>query len=380
MVFFLKLVGASFVALLLLVAVGIYFIKYKFRKMFGGLLEQLLTAAGTVPPFRIKLTPVADQEEFDEVRDDAFEQLTQEIRQIGFRHIGDFESDVGIAFRAFYFADRRTHAVIYEHYAAGVWADFVRRDTDGNSWTYSTHKEHGMDSMPGKVAKFLPEMQVADVAQLLWSESPADNLVHVPPEDFAKYFQQRYAEEMNWNIKRGGPTEKEIRRVCELTDRECTSEGIQSIQAAWQESISNFLSENAIKQFNKENNFSRADAGLREYRVFAVHDRMPDRTLMQSVFEEFYVHDAEDEDDDDEPDPEEQKWRATLEQVQQLRQSQSAIEIAEQLIKQSGEAERYEYIGEVSKPVKAHIWLRPSYEDDEEYDEELEEVDALELD
>lgn len=374
MIFFLKLVAASLVAILLLIVIGIFFLKYKIKKMLGGLLDQL-DGVDTVPPFRIKLTAVADQEEFDEDRDESFELLTSEIKQLGFQHIGDFDSDAGIAIRAFCHTERKTHALIYEHCAAGVWTDFVRHYNDNTSWTYATCKEHGMDTMPGNVAKFFTETPVADVATNLWSESPSDKLVNVQADGFARFFQQRYAQEMNWNIKRGGPSESEIRRVCELTDQECTPEGVKAIQDAWKDRISDFLSESAIKQFNKDNNVSRADANHREYRIFAIHDRMPDRNLMRSVFDDFYA-----DDDDDEPAPEEQKWRATLEQVQQLRKSQSAIQIAQMLIQESGNAENYKYIGEVSKPIKAKIWLRPGYEDEEDYDEDVEqETEALDL-
>ena len=374
MLFFLKLVGAVFVALLLLVVLGFFFLKYKIKKTFGGLLEKLQSAGASVPPFRIRLSPVADQEEFDDDRSDAFAEIASEIKQLGFQHIGDFESDAGFAIGAFDLADRKSYAVIYEHYAAGVWADIGRHYTDGTTWTYTTLKEHGMDAMPGNVIKFLPEMPIVDLAKLFWSESPCDNMVLVPRVDFAKFFQQLYADEMNWNMKRGGPTEREIRRVSELSGEECTPETIRSIQDAWEIAISNFLSECAITQCNRETNVSRADAEYREHRIFAVHDRMPNTDLLQNIFEDFYI---DDDDDDDELDPEEQKWRATLDQVRQLRESQTAIEIAEHLIKKSNESERYEYIHEVSTPIKARIWLRPDYDQDEEVEAE---VEAFELD
>ena len=375
MVFFLKLVGAVFVALLLLIVVGFFYLKYKIKKTFGGFLEKLQAAGAAVPPFRIRLTPVVDREEFAEDRSDVFETLTGEIEQIGFQHIGDFQSDAGFAIAAFLFADRKTYAVIYEHYAAGVWADIVRQYGDRTTWTYTTCKEHGTDTMPGNITKFLPEMPIADVVELFWSESPTDDLVNVLPTDFAKLFQQIYADEMNWNMKRGGPTEKEIRRVSELSGEECTPEKIRSIQDAWGIAISDFLSECAITQCNRETNVSRADAEHREHRIFAVHDRMPNKDLLQNIFEDFYID--EDDDDVDQRDPEEQKWRATLDQVRQLRKSQTVIEIAEHLIKNSNEAERYEYIHEVSTPIKARIWLRPDYDQDEEIEAE---VEAFKLD
>ena len=375
MFFFLKLVGAVIVALLLLIVVGYLFLKYKFRKLVGGLLEKFQASGGTVPPFRIRLTPVVEEEYFDEDRPENSAEIATEFEQLGFQHIGDFHSDAGFYLRAFFHADRKTYAVIYEHFAAGVWTDFVRQYKDRKTWTYSTCKEHGIDTMPGNVTKFLPEMTSTEVAQLLWSESPDDDLVSVPPNDFAKFFQQRYADEMNWNMKRGGPTEREIRRVCELSDQECTPEVVTSIQDAWKKAISSFLSQCAITQFNRETNVSRAEAEHREHRIFAVHDRMPNDELIQSVFEDFYIYDAADE--DEEPDPEDVKWRATLEQVQNLRQSKTPMQIVKQLIQQSDEAERYEYIHEVSKPIKAHIWLRPDYERDEEMEAE---VESFELD
>ena len=72
------------------------------------------------------------------------------------------------------------------------------------------------------------------------------------------------------------------------------------------------------------------------------------------------------------------KWRVALEQVKQMRDLQTTIEIAEQLIHQSDDAERFEYLHQVSKPIEAHIWLRLAYEDDVE--SEVQDVEIFQLD
>ncbi|MFO0999817.1 MAG: hypothetical protein U0936_05750 [Planctomycetaceae bacterium] len=50
--------------------------------------------------------------------------------------------------RGFQHQDHNVYGVIYDHGAAGVWSDVVRRYEDESSWTVSSAKEHGMDAAP----------------------------------------------------------------------------------------------------------------------------------------------------------------------------------------------------------------------------------------
>lgn len=362
---FLKFLAAVVVGILLILAVGFWFLKRKLKKFFGGLIEQL-AAGGIVPPFRIRLEPMDEEGGFR--KEGEVSESSDALTELGFEHIGDFTTDIGVNLQAWFHPSRKAYAVVYDHVVAGVWIDLVRHYADKTTYAYATCKNHGMNPMPGRTVKFFPDTPLKEVAEQFFNDSPSTGILQVPDDQFAKYFQQKYAEEMNWNIQRGGPTEEEIRRIAELGGDECTTGSIKVVQDAWAERISEFLSETAIKQFNKENEVSRADVGYREYRIFAAHGRMTDKTLMSSVFEDFYID--EDEDDDDEIDEDEKVWKERLADVGEWRKSMPVTEVVKKLIATTEKPGDYEHLGSVTKPVRAEIWLRPEYESDDEYDED----------
>lgn len=376
MVFFLKLVGAAIVAFLVLGFVSFILIKWKLKKWFSGVIEQVLAAAqGGVPPFRLKLEPWEEDEEFSSLHEEDVLARAETLQELDFEHIGDFNSeDAMFCMRAYINRPQATYAVIYDHVAAGVWCDIVRTYQDGTGWSFATAKEHGLDTAPGKVQKFFPDMELEDVVRLFWKEAPAEGTQTVEDHDFARYFEKKYAEEMNWHIQRGGPSEQEIQRIAELADNECTPEMVSAIQKQWRVAISEFLSETAIKQFNRDNNVAREDAEKTSHRIVAIHDRMPAATLMSAFDESFFLDEDDDEDDDD---PVMARWRTQLAHVEEWQETVSARQAFGQLLDQTDKRNTFEMLGTVSKPIAAEIWLRPEsddeYEDDESeaYDDEL---------
>ena len=364
MLSFLKLVGAVVVALALLAVAGYFYVRHKFKGLFNALKEGLAAAGGGVPPFRIKLEP---RDEASEDDDDDFFMNESEVQQhsvtlesLGFHVIGDFESDAMFSLRAFGF-QQATIAVVYDHFTAGVWCDIFRGFTDGTSITYATTRHPGMDSMPGKRERFFPDLDLAEVVQQFWNDVPVNDIEVVPDEEFPRYFEKKYAEAMNWNIQRGGPSEQEILRIAEMGGDECTPEMIKAIQDQWAVAISEFLCEMAVKQFNKDHNIPKREAAEREYRVVAIHERMPTNQILAAVYEDYYF----DESDTDDDDPEMARWRNEFQTVETQRTSQNATKAFHAVLEKSGQREKFELLGTVSKPVEAEIWLRPDDEDDE---------------
>ena len=394
MLFFLKLVGASLLALIILVLCVYLFVKYKIRKFFKDLADGISGMdAGTVPPFRIKLVTRERAEERarqyadEEDEDDEFFMNEEEVQAradtlgvMGFRLLGDFNTDAMLNMRVLVHDEKATYAVVYDHYGAGVWCDVYRSYQDGSSWTFSTTKDPGMDIMPRKQQRFHPDAELAEVVNQFWREAPSESVEVVSDDQFSRYFEKKYAEEMNWNIQRGGPTESEIRRIADNSGEECTPEVVKSIQDQWAVAIGAFLSDLAIKQFNKENDVSKQQVAEREDRVIAVHDRVPTEQLFESVYEDFYM---DEEGDDEDADPEMEPWRKQFQEIKSLHQSGGAVQAFNSILDGSGKREKFEHLGTVSKPVAAEIWLRPYFEDfdeeDEDWDDRDEELDDFEL-
>ncbi|MEL6104990.1 MAG: hypothetical protein AAFU85_03085 [Planctomycetota bacterium] len=391
MMFFLQLVGAMLLALIILVIAVYLYVRYKIRKFIKDIAEGFGELSATVPPFRIKLTSREQAE--DELRDamgdddeeeeffmdeDSVEKHSKSFVGLGFRPISDFNTDTVLNLRVLVHDQNSTFAVIYDHYSAGVWCDLYRGYRDGASWTYSSAKDPGMDIMPGHTQRFFPDVEVEEIAKQFWAQAPSDGIEIVADAEFARYFEKKYAEGMNWKIQRGGPTEEEIRRVAELSGDECTEEAIRSTQEQWATEISGFLGDLAIKQFNKQNDVSKQDAADREFRVFAVHERMPTQELLESIHQDFYLDMDEDLEDDEEEDPDTIKWRREFDRVSAVRESKTVIETFHAVLEESGKRDTYECLGAVSKPVEAEIWLRPYDEEDEEFEDD-DELDDFEL-
>ena len=399
MMFFLKLVGAILVALILLLVGGFFFLKFKFRKFASKFAEAFADiGAAPVPPFRIKLQSrekleseqrqYAEDDEYDD--DDEFFMNEQDVQEqsvsfesLGFELIGDFQSDAMFSMRAFGHKKESTYAVIYDHFAIGVWCDVYRGYLDGTSWTYSTAKDHGMDSPPGKRQRFFPGTETAEVVRQFWKDAPVNEIQTDADDQFARYFEKKYAEEMNWHIQRGGPSEQEIHRIAEQGGVECTPEMVKATQDQWEQAISQFLEQRAIKQFNKDNGVSKKEAMEREYRVVAIHDRMPTTRILESIYEDFYLDLPPDEDDDHDPSME--RWRNEYHKATDLRKSRNVVDTFKAILDESGEQEKFEQLGTVTKPVAAEIWLRPEDEDayadefDDEEDDYDEDLDDLNL-
>ncbi len=363
MLTFLKLVAAFLVALVVLIAAIIFFVRWKVRKFLKNMMEAVETQASSgVPPFRIKLEPQDDDDEVEWFHEDDVKTQLQQFESSGFTLLGDYAVEgLPLKVRGFQHQDHNVYGVIYDHVAAGVWSDVVRRYEDESSWTVSSAKEHGMDAAPWHTPCFLPGQPVNELLNRLVESSPATGIQTTGADKFVSRFEAAYKREMNWRIERGGATEQEIRRVCEKNGQDCTAEQVEQIQGLWKSAIGEFLSEQLLRVWRKDSGMPAREFDRIADRLVVIHKRLTPAQVLEASRSDFDGDDIDDEDDQ------------ALGKVKAWCSSESPIFAFQRLIKEKGTETHWTLICELKKPLVAEIWERAEEdhsEDDFENDDE----------
>jgi hypothetical protein len=348
MLTFLKLVAAFIVAIVVLVVAVVLFIRWKFRRFLKNMMEAAgAQASSGVPPFRIKLEPHDDDDEMEWFHNDDVQTQMQQFESSGFTPLGDYAVEgLPLQVRGFQHQDHNVYGVIYDHVAAGVWSDVVRRYEDESSWTVSSAKEHGMDAAPWHTPCFLPGQSVNELLSRLLESSPASGIQTTGADKFVSRFEAAYKREMNWRIERGGATEQEIRRVCERNGQDCTAEQVEQIQGLWKTAIGEFLSEQVLRLWRKESGVSSREYERIAPDLVVIHDRL---TAAQVLSQGYCDLDEEEED--------EEQLAAQVENWCRV-ETPTAAFLKLIVIRKTGE--RRNRLAQFDKPLKAEIWERPN--------------------
>lgn len=390
MLFFLQLVGAMVVAFIVLILIVYLYIKWKFRSMFKQMAEAMKNIGGRqIPPFRVKLkkrSEVFDDEDNDFFEEkESFQARCDDFEALGFEKIDDYYiEDIPLSMTAFIDRETATYGVVYDHpLVEDVWCDLVRRYEDGSGWTFGTNRDPLVDYPVDKTIKYFPNHSLGELFEKFKAEAPRENAIQVSNEEFPRFFEKAYAEEMDWRIERGGATEAEIRRISERDEIECTPEVIHSIQMQWRMAISNFHRERVLRRYRKENNLSRSDWEDLEEGAVVVYEQMQAEEILQAFDDEYYPemgfeYPEEDEDDDPEYRTERARWDRKLDEIREQLKTDPPQAIFRRLVEKSTQKELdWEFKATVEKPLPADIWTRHYKDDvyDDEYDEEDEDWD-----
>jgi len=356
---FLKILGVVFLVLVVTVVVGILWIRYKIRKLFGGLAEALDGFAdggmvGPMPP-RLHLRR-RDSVEWEDRG--TVESLVADLSERGFVDAGRYEVDemYGLKFQAMTNVEQAVTNVIYEMEPVGVWVDFVTRYASGGSLTVSNAPQGGeMDYPPDHVKVYDKEATPLECYERLLAQRRDEDYDPVLPEDFAEVMAKAYADEMDWRNLRGYATEDEIRRIAAAGGDELSEETLKQMQEQYAYHAAEGLSEAAREQYLATCELSAAQWEEVSDRVVVVHDQMT-REMVCGLVE--YHFESEDEDDDDDDDDEYNE----LEPLERLG-GEAAVEgltpreLFHRFNEILPEAQRFEQLGTVDKPLEAELWV-----------------------
>ena len=240
---FLAIVGGLCIAFAFGLLILFAWLRWKIRRMaekIGSSIEEAMEAAqkSSVPPFRIKLASVAALEWQSP---EEIEKRAAVLREAQFREAGTFIGEpANLRLAAFCHPEESAYAVIYEGPGGKTWMDLATYYEDGSSVTYTTVRDTLLDRPDNKLIRFFEGFGAEELLRTFLRERPRMPMLPITPAEFAERFERAYAEGMDFRIAQGGPTEAEIRRIADRSERECTPEIVGSIRSKWTEAIERF--------------------------------------------------------------------------------------------------------------------------------------------
>jgi hypothetical protein len=238
---FLAVVGALALLFVLAIVALVLWLWWKVRRIARQVTDAMESLSGdaatqsTVPPFRVTLAPVraVEWEAPDEV-----EEFAAPLRSAQFVEVGTFIAEpANLRLAAFCLPHEHAWAVIFEHPQAGRWVELVSYYADGSSVTYSTLHDTLLERAEHKVIRVLDGFGAEELLRTFLHERPRKTLRPVSPRQFREEFERAYADAMDWMIARGGPSEDEIRRICERSGKPCAPAVVQAIRDRWTTAI-----------------------------------------------------------------------------------------------------------------------------------------------
>lgn len=333
---FLQILGAIFLAILLLLVAGGLFLRFKVRSLLGALEK----AASTIPvgaPSRIHLRELAAPSWED---DEAVTELAEALPGLGFAPIGLYQVEEmeGLGLSSWLNVGDRAYAVVYEHPMACVWVEFVTRYEDETAVTFTNNAEGtGLDQRPGFPVERFPELDLPTLYRKFLAERPEGPKKPPTADGFANEFVQAYADEMDWRNSRGGVSLDEIRAIGDHSGIPYDEDTLESLRDQSYLDAMDQLETRIREQFLASTELSAARwEDIRE-RLVVIHDKMT-ADYLEGVVSEYTEENGE------------------------IPQGSPRIAFAG-LNARLRKSRRFEKIGEVSKPVEADLYVAPEYDD-----------------
>lgn len=244
----LEIIGGIVLVIVLIVAAGYLFFKFKFGKY--------LNAESSPEPFTIHLVEDISPEwqEKSEVAN-----AIESLKSIGFEQgiaytIHEME---GVLLQSFF--KPSIVAVVYWHKVAGCWVDLVVKDKSGNEYTFSNAKMGGGIEARPECKKLLNAN--ADIGELYSSlqstiDSIEDELVEINSSEFREYFESTYKKDMAWKQRKGGLSYDEFMK--EAQDAPFKTKGSDKQEAFIQTKETEIFQweDAAFEEFCKKNNLN----------------------------------------------------------------------------------------------------------------------------
>ncbi len=205
-------IAAIIVGILFLVAIGFIVASWLW-------LKRVARKSFAAVPARISVVhePSAEWKNVEQ-RDRAFE----ELKAMRFIPAGTFRiPELTALVAGFIREEDRLLAVVFEHPAAGLWADVCIEYEDGGTLTVS-NAPHGaeMDTMPGHRKIIQKDLNVVEMVRLIDDERGSGRTRAIASSGFAATLCEAYARDYDWRMNRGGTTVQETLRVMDKMEQE----------------------------------------------------------------------------------------------------------------------------------------------------------------
>jgi hypothetical protein len=137
------------------------------------------------------------------------------LESLGFTPIGIYHvrEMPGVTLVAFTQPSQAVCAIVYRHPFAGVFSDMCCTTEGDRSLTVtSAPAGANLDHQPGRDKVYMVKATPRQLYDRLLSQRPPGPYKRLDASNFMRVFEDEYAREMDWRLKRGGPTRDEVRR------------------------------------------------------------------------------------------------------------------------------------------------------------------------
>ncbi len=169
---------------------------------------------GMVSPSRVHLRPAMPRGKH--ARD--LKNVSRELGSRGFALLGTYHVKPmqGVTVTAFSHTAHQLCAICTTHPLTGSHLDMVIMSEAGRSLTVTTAPVGGqLDQREGHEKLFDRHMTVDRMIEVALEKRPPGPWLDWNAPDFVTRFEDAYADEMEWRMRRGGVTHEEVRRTAE---------------------------------------------------------------------------------------------------------------------------------------------------------------------
>ncbi|GEM_PF-2396349 len=348
---FLAIVGGIALALVGLLALGLFLLRLKFRAVLRQF-EDIGDAAGVagcvVPPMQVRLRPDNNYEWRDQAQVHA---VGDELAERGFTRIGTFNSEpTTVPLEAWHDPQQSIYATICEDADTGIWLDVLSLGEGGSSYTVSSGPGDQFVRPSEFQLEHLPGGTPTDVLSRFFENRPDCQARPTSAEGFPAVFEDLWQRMMNVRIEQGPPSEEEIRQLCHVQgDAELQLEMVERIREMWQSQISDAVERQIREAFLENSQLSALEWDRLRDRVVFVHDDLTAEELAAMIDVEWDSN-ADDLDD---------SYDVLEERALELLSYSSARSAFISMNSELQATSQFEKIGVVTHPAAADVYVGP---------------------
>ncbi|MEM8875655.1 MAG: hypothetical protein AAGD32_15525 [Planctomycetota bacterium] len=362
---FLIVTAAVVFGLFLFLWLAVWYIKRKFKKLFGELgdaLKGLAAGLGSTPQLRMNLEPAGDSPAHHPAE---IAETTELLAARGYADAGRFlpNGSPAVVMHLFWNGERNLAAVAYDTQQNPPQIDVAASFEDGRYHFASNVSHDGHDKPPNYTYERQPDWTNEQLLDAADGIVPDDGRVIHAPDRLPQFIKDCYEAEMIWRANRGGYTDQEIRRSIEASGNEVTSQAMEMSKAALNGALSGGIETELRENFLQGSELSAARWEKIEDRFALIHPMTNADDLARCLHDLYPEEEPEDEDDeDDTPD----LWDRLQTEAEAMLANHSPVEAFMRLARQAPRFAELEHLGHIEDPVPAEAYALPEQDDGED--------------
>ena len=344
-------------------------IKWKLKKLFGGLGEAFKSyAAGmsSMPQYRLKLTDATDTPLH---HPESMAELTNELSGIGFVEAGTYSADEDspVLIRGMVLEAESIIAAMYDMPDQGPFLDLVRDTESGTHFMATSTPTNSLDKPPWTRSEVCPGAGAAELHDALKRMELDGPLREVSTASFKETFEQAYAREMDWRVDRGGYTDEEVSRMTDAAvatteegQDEITDTTLSMIRIALEGTLRSGLEAALHEAFLEQTDLSASEWERVEDRVEIVH-KLSDANALTGLLVQL-DNSPKIEDEDEAEAEQDNRYEVLKSRVEEELKFHEPIEVFARLAPEQPNYVQLKKLAHLESPSACDIYVMPEIE------------------